>query len=248
MKLKKKLAIITGGSSGIGYAVAELFLREGAKVVITGRDQNKINIVQNKLGSNALCIKADVTQMLAMEELYRTVKSHFNQKIDILVANAGIVRPTPINETSEEIFDKILAINIKGVFLTIQKALPYLNPGASIILVSSLAAKQGIKNFSAYCASKAAVASLAKCFAAELISENIRVNSISPGVVRTPMIERLELSEDVLAQWSTSIPMKRIASVEEIATAILFLASDEARYITASDLAVDGGISGISPF
>ncbi|KTD20294.1 acetyoacetyl CoA reductase [Legionella lansingensis] len=245
MRLKNKLAIITGGNSGIGYAVAELFLREGAKIAITGRDKKKIRAAQDKWGPKALCCQTDVTELQALEIFFEKVQKHFAQGIDILVANAGISQETPLKDTTEESFNKIISINVNGVFFTVQKALPYLKKGSSIILVASLAAKQGIKNFSAYCASKAAVLSLAKCLAAELVSENIRVNSISPGVVNTPILHGLQLSEDNLKNWSASIPLKRFAKAEEIAQSMLFLASEESSYLTGADLAVDGGLSGI---
>jgi NAD(P)-dependent dehydrogenase (short-subunit alcohol dehydrogenase family) len=166
----------------------------------------------------------------------------------VVVASAGISRQTPVRETSLQQFSEVLNINVGGVYSTVREALPFLARPASIILVASLAANQGTKHFSAYCASKAAVVSLAKSFAAEFVERDIRVNSISPGVANTPIFDSLGMSETQLMQWSKVIPMKRPAEPAEIAAAILFLASDESRYMTGADLAIDGGMSGISPF
>jgi NAD(P)-dependent dehydrogenase (short-subunit alcohol dehydrogenase family) len=245
MQLKDKLAVITGGNSGIGYATAELFVKEGAKVVIAGRDLDRLKAAEKKLGSNVISVQADVTRLDALENLYKAAKQHFNQNIDIVVANAGVSWQVFLKDATEKDFDDITSANIKGVFFTVQKALPYLNSGASIVLVASLAAKQGVKTHSIYCASKAAVVSLAQSFAAELVTENIRVNSISPGLTKTPIFDNMP-AEDA-AQWTNNVPLKRMATMNEIATGILFLASDASSYMTGADLAIDGGVSGICP-
>lgn len=248
MLLDKKLAVVTGASSGIGFATAQRFVSEGARVVISGRNQEKLRQAAQTLGENALCVVADAASPADMQRLYKTAVEHFQREIDVLVANAGISGQTPVRETSLEQFTDVLNINVGGVYATVREALPSLARPASIVLVASLAANQGTKNFSAYCASKAAVVSLAKSFAAEFVELGIRVNSISPGVANTPIFDSLGMSETQLLEWAKVIPMKRPADPAEIASAVLFLATDASQYMTGADLAVDGGMSGISPF
>ncbi|KAK48743.1 short-chain dehydrogenase [Caballeronia jiangsuensis] len=248
MLLKHALAVVTGGGSGIGYAAAERFVAEGARVVISGRNAEKLQRAAEKLGENALPVVADAAIPDDMRQLYEKAVGHFKCNVDVVVANAGISRQTPVRDTSLAQFSDVLNTNVGGVYATVREALPFLARPASIILVASLAANQGTKNFSAYCASKAAVVSLAKSFAAEFVESDIRVNSISPGVANTPIFDSLGMSEAQLLEWSRVIPMKRPADPAEIAAAILFLASDASRYMTGADLAVDGGMSGISPF
>ncbi|BBU31074.1 short-chain dehydrogenase [Burkholderia sp. THE68] len=248
MLLKDALAVVTGGSSGIGLAAAERFVSEGGRVVISGRDAEKLRRAAEMLGENALPVVADAASTNDMKRLYETAVNHFQRQVNVVVANAGISRQTLVHETTLEQFSDVFYTNVGGVYVTVREALPYLARPASIILVASLAAGQGTKNFSAYCASKAAVVSLAKSFAAEFVESGIRVNSISPGVANTPIFDSLGMSEAQLLDWSNVIPMKRPAEPAEIAAAMLFLASDASRYMTGADLAVDGGMSGISPF
>ncbi|SAL50169.1 SDR family NAD(P)-dependent oxidoreductase [Caballeronia humi] len=248
MLLEHALAVVTGGSSGIGFATAERFMSEGARVVISGRNPDRLGQAAEKLGENVLGVVADATSPEDMHRLYKTAVDHFQCNVTVVVANAGVSRQTPVRETSWEQFSSVLNDNVGAVYATVRESLPFLGRPASIILVASLAANQGTKNFSAYCASKAAVVSLAKSFAAEFVEDDIRVNSISPGVANTPIFDTLGISEAQLLQWSNAIPMKRPAHPDEIAAAILFLASDASRYMTGADLAVDGGMSGISPF
>jgi NAD(P)-dependent dehydrogenase (short-subunit alcohol dehydrogenase family) len=248
MLLEHALAVVTGGSSGIGFATAERFMSEGARVVISGRNPDRLGQAAEKLGENVLGVVADATSPEDMHRLYKTAVDHFQCNVAVVVANAGVSRQTPVRETSWEQFSSVLNDNVGAVYATVRESLPFLGRPASIILVASLAANQGTKNFSAYCASKAAVVSLAKSFAAEFVEDDIRVNSISPGVANTPIFDTLGISEAQLLQWSNAIPMKRPAHPDEIAAAILFLASDASRYMTGADLAVDGGMSGISPF
>ncbi|RUR06745.1 SDR family NAD(P)-dependent oxidoreductase [Legionella sp. km772] len=210
MKLQGKLAIITGGTKGIGLAIAECFIREGAKVAFTGRDKTTVDAIQKKLGEASFGVQADVSHAKDMEHLYHAVHQHFKQNIDIIVANAGISHPTSLADAPDAVWQNILKTNIDGVIYTVQKALNSLNRGGSIILLSSVAAKHGTKKFFAYCASKAAVSSLAKSFAAELLDQKIRVNSISPGPVKTPILEGLGFSNEEIEQWA---PVKRIAEV-----------------------------------
>ncbi|BBP98901.1 oxidoreductase [Burkholderia sp. SFA1] len=248
MLLQDALAVVTGGGSGIGFATAERFVSEGARVVISGRDAEKLQRAADTLGANALPIVADAANAADMRRLYETAVAHFGRAVDVIVANAGVSRQTPVRDTSLAQFAQVFDINVGGVYVTVREALAFLARPASVILVASLAANQGTKHFSAYCASKAAVVSLAKSFAAEFVESGIRVNSISPGVAKTPIFDGLGMSEAELLQWSNVIPMKRPAEPAEIAWAILFLASDASRYMTGADLAVDGGMSGISPF
>jgi NAD(P)-dependent dehydrogenase (short-subunit alcohol dehydrogenase family) len=248
MSLHQTLAVVTGGSSGLGFAAAERFVSEGARVVISGRNEEKLQRAAEQLGDQALPVVADAASPDDMQRLFQTAVDHFQCNVNVVVANAGVSRQTPVPETSLEQFSEVLDINVGGVYATVREALPFLARPASIILVASLAANQGTKNFSAYCASKAAVVSLAKSFAAEFIEFDIRVNSISPGVANTPIFDSLGMTEADLKQWSSVIPMKRPAEPSEIAAAILFLASDASRYMTGADLAIDGGMSGISPF
>ncbi|SAK95699.1 short-chain dehydrogenase/reductase SDR [Caballeronia glebae] len=248
MLLDHKLAVVTGASTGIGFATAQRFVSEGARVVISGRDAQKLHRAAQQLGEDVLPVVADAASPADMQRLYKTAVEHFQRDVDVLVANAGISRQTPVRETSLEQFSDVLNTNVGGVYSTVREALPSLSRPASIVLVASLAANQGTKNFSAYCASKAAVVSLAKSFAAEFVELGIRVNSISPGVANTPIFDSLGMSEAQLLEWAKVIPMKRPADPAEIAAAILFLATDASRYMTGADLAVDGGMSGISPF
>lgn len=248
MLLKHALAVVTGGGSGIGFAAAERFVSEGARVVISGRNAEKLQRAAEQLGKTALPVVANAAIPDDMRRLYETAVDHFQCDVDVVVANAGVSRQTPVRDTPLEQFSDVLNVNVGGVYATVREALPFLARPASIILVASLAANQGTKNFSAYCASKAAVVSLAKSFAAEFVESDIRVNSISPGVANTPIFDSLGMTEAQLLEWSRVIPMKRPAEPAEIAAAILFLASDASRYMTGADLAIDGGMSGISPF
>ncbi|HVV68443.1 MAG TPA: glucose 1-dehydrogenase [Gammaproteobacteria bacterium] len=248
MKLKNKIALITGGSSGIGLAIAQLFLQEGAKVVITGSNRVKLEKAKEQLKGDVFAVQSDIADLNEIHDLYQQIHKHFNANLDILVANAGIVKIAPVEKVTEELFDKVMSVNLKGTYFTVQKSLPYLNSPASIILISSIAAKSGMENFSVYCASKAAIISLSQTFAAELTSKNIRVNSISPGVIRTPIFEQVDATEQDLQEWSKLIPLKRVAEPSEVASIALYLASDDSSYVTATDFTIDGGLTGISLF
>lgn len=243
MRLKDKKALITGGSEGIGLAIAQAFVKEGAKVIITGRSLSKLQKAEKAIGSGVTVIAADVTNVGELDRMYEKTGL-----LDIVVANAGASQATPLSATSEEDFDRLVSTNLKGVFFTVQRALPFLRAGSSVILLASLAGRAGTRNFSVYCATKAGVISFAQSFAAELVEKKVRVNSISPGVVRTPILESAGISESTLQTWTKAIPMHRFAQPKEIADVALFLASDESSYMTAADLAVDGGVSGICPF
>lgn len=244
-RLTGKVAVVTGGNSGIGLATAKRFREEGAKVVISGRDQKTLDEAVKTIGGEVLAVRADVAKLADLDKLYKTVSEKFG-KIDILFANAGIGKFVPISESTEQLFDEIFDINVKGVFFTIQKALPLLNDGGSIVINSSVANEVGFPGSSIYSATKAAVRSFARTLTAELVGRGIRVNVVSPGPIHTPIFQRNGLSEaqiDEIAQALVSrVPMKRFGTPEEVADTVLFLASPESSYITGVDINVDGGM------
>ena len=244
-RLTGKVAVVTGGNSGIGLATAKRFREEGAKVAISGRDQRPLDEAVKTIGGEVLAVRADVAKLADLDKLYKTVSEKFG-KIDILFANAGIGKFVPISESTEQLFDEIFDINVKGVFFTIQKALPLLNDGGSIVINSSVANEVGFPGSSIYSATKAAVRSFARTLTAELVGRGIRVNVVSPGPIHTPIFQRNGLSEaqiDEIAQALVSrVPMKRFGTPEEVADTVLFLASPESSYITGVDINVDGGM------
>ena len=239
-----KVVVITGGNSGIGLATARLFHEEGAKVAISGRDQKTLDESVKAVGPGTLAVKADVAKLEDIDKFYAQVAAKFG-KFDALFANAGIAKFAPVSATSEQLFDETFDINVKGLYFTVQKALPYLNDNASVVLNSSVVNSKGAPATSVYSASKAAVRSLARTFAAELVDRGIRVNVVSPGPIYTPILEKggmPQASIDDFAQSVTGrVPMKRFGTPDEVGRAVLFLAGSEASYITAVDLNVDGG-------
>ncbi|NDV41905.1 SDR family oxidoreductase [Flagellimonas sediminis] len=245
-KLNNKVALITGGNSGIGLATAELFAGEGAKVAITGRDENTLKDAANQIGNETLAIKADVLNLDSLDDAFQEVESKMG-KIDVLIVNAGIFKGAPLTDFSEALFDEIVDINFKGTFFTVQKALPYLNDGASIVITGSAAAEVGVENASVYSASKAAVRALARNFSADLLSRKIRVNVFSPGHVETPIHGRLGLSPEQVKglreELASGVPIKRVGTAEEMAKGYLFLASDESSFMLGAEIVVDGGWS-----
>jgi NAD(P)-dependent dehydrogenase (short-subunit alcohol dehydrogenase family) len=247
-KLEGKIAIITGGSSGIGLATAKRFVSEGAYVFITGRRQKEIDAAVSEIGKNVTGIQSDVSNLADLDKLYNTVKEQKGH-IDILFANAGIGEFAPLGEISEEQFGKIFDINVKGVLFTVQKALPLFQDGSSIILNASIAASKGLEAFSVYNASKAAVRSFARTWTVDLRHRKIRVNAISPGPIDTPAVEGLvqnkEQVEELKKNLIIAVPMSRMGSPDEVAKVVSFLASDESSYITGIDLSVDGGMAQI---
>lgn len=239
--LKNKVAIITGGSAGIGLSIARLFASEGAKVVIIGRDKVKLSKARNSIKSNAvLALNGDISQISEIDAIYKNVFSKFG-KIDILVANAGIGKTAKVASVDEDFFDSVVNVNYKGVFFTVQKAIPILNKNASVILISSVHTYMGMPNRSVYASTKAAVSQLAKNFAAELVERKIRVNSISPGFTKTTFLSMA--SNAFIKKLKEKIPLKKLAAPKEIAQVALFLASDKSSYITGTDILVDGGLS-----
>jgi len=244
-KLENKVAVITGGNSGIGLATAKLFAEQGAKVVITGRRPDVVNRAAAAIGHGAIGVPGDIAKLADLEKLYGVVHEKFG-KIDILIANAAAYAVAPLASFTEQMFDQLSNINFKGTFFTVQKALPYLRDGASVVLTSSVVAEKGVPNHSIYSATKAAVRSLARSLSAELLDRKIRVNVLTPGPVDTPVFESIastkEEVEAVKAAMSQFAPVKRIASAEELAEATLFLASDASAFMVGSELLIDGGI------
>lgn len=244
MKLLKKKAVITGGTSGIGLAIAKEFISQGAAVGVFGKSEHSKSLARDELGKHAVIKHGDVAKVTDIESVYGAMHKELGN-FDVLVVNAGIFKPTPLNLIDEEIFQEMMDINLKGAFFSVQKALPFLNNGASIILISSISAKQGLCDFSVYNASKAALLSLTKSFAAELLPQQIRVNSISPGFIRTPMQDKLNITPEIISQLESTIPFKRFGQPFEVGRAAVFLASDDSSYMTGTDLTIDGGVMNI---
>ncbi|HWW05807.1 glucose 1-dehydrogenase [Collimonas sp.] len=245
-KLAGKIAVITGGNSGIGLATAKRFVEEGAHVVITGRRQKELAEAAAFIGKNVITVESDVSNLNDLDRLYAVVKEKHGH-IDILFANAGGGTIAPLATATESHFDKIFDVNVKGLFFTVQKALPLFKDGGSIILTSSNANVLGVPAFTAYAASKAAVRSFARGWTMELKDRKIRVNSMSPGPIETQALEKAgltaEQAEQAAAQFASQVPLGRRGTPEEIASVVAFLASDESSYITGVDLAVDGGMA-----
>ena len=248
LKLQSKVALITGGNSGIGLATARLLKANGASVIIIGRNIESLEKVKNELGGDTIAIQADVSKIFDIENVIGQVKQKFG-RIDILFANAGISDCPPIKETTETFFDQIIGINIKGVFFMFTKALDILSNDASVIFTSSAAHDMGRPGDPLYSATKAAVRSMARTFAAEdeVIEKGIRVNVVSPGTIQTPLTaqETEEMTNAINEYITSSVPMKRWGQPEEVAKAVLFLASSDSSYITGGEIAVDGGLGQI---
>jgi len=253
MKLQGKKALITGGNSGIGLATAELFVREGAQVAITGRDQTTLDQALELLGPNARAYRADVTDSAARTTLFEQLAQDFG-KLDVVFANAGIAGRTVAGETDEAAFQNIIQINLVGAFLTVNSAVPLLNDGASVLFNGSVHNYLGQAGYAAYAATKGGLFSMARAIAADLAPRGIRVNVIAPGATKTPIWSRgprakqsPEEAGAAAAKVASLIPLARWGEATDIAKAALFLASDDSAYITAVELMVDGGLTG-SPF
>lgn len=241
--LENKVAIVTGGNSGIGYAAAADLAAKGAKVIITGRNKEALAKAEKEL--NVTGIVADQSDLKSIDNLVEEVKTKFG-KIDILFLNAGIAAFAPVDSASEDHYDSIMNVNVKGVYFTVQKVLPILNDGGSIIFNTSVNAHVGMPNSSVYAASKAAVLSLNKVFAVELASRKIRVNAVSPGPIETPLYGKVGLEKEEVEGLGSAlgekILLKRFGQSAEVAKTVSFLASDDASFITGSEIVVDGGL------
>lgn len=244
-KLEGKVAVVTGGNSGIGLATAKRLQEEGAKVAIAGRSKQTLDEAVKTIGNGVLAVQADVAQLADIDNLFTQVSGKLG-KIDVLFVNAGVAKFAPLADTSEGVFDEMFDINIKGAYFTIQKAIPYLNDGASVILNTSVVDSKGTAGASAYAATKAALRSLARTAAAELVGRGIRVNTVAPGPIETPIFGKTGLPKEALDEFAKDIisrvPMKRFGNPEEVAGAVAFLASQDASYITGVEINVDGGI------
>lgn len=245
-KLVGKNVLITGGNSGIGLATAKLFREHGANLAITGRDRASLEQAQMTIGGVVLVLQSDAGKFSEVEKLMSKTKEHFGH-LDVLFVNAAIANAAPFELVSEAMFDEMVAVNFKGIFFTIQKALPLLSNNASIIVTNSIANNMGSPNFSVYGACKAALRSLVKTLGLELIGRGIRINAISPGPIATPMYSRVglpnEVEQMIKAEIQNKSPIKRFGEAEEVAKVALFLASDDSSYIVGDEIVVDGGMS-----
>jgi NAD(P)-dependent dehydrogenase (short-subunit alcohol dehydrogenase family) len=237
-KLQGKVAVITGGTEGIGLAAAKLFVEEGAYVFITGRRQKQLDDAVQAIGDNVTGVQGDVSKLADLDRLYETVKAQ-GKRIDIVFANAGVGEFAALGAITEEHFDKLFNINVKGTLFTVQKALPLLNDGSSIVLTGSVASLKGTAGFWVYGATKAAIRNFVRGWTIELKDRRIRSNVLSPGPTETPLVE-LQPPE-AIARIASTIPMGRMGTAEEIAKAALFLASDDSSFVTGIELFVDGG-------
>jgi NAD(P)-dependent dehydrogenase (short-subunit alcohol dehydrogenase family) len=244
MKLNNTKSIITGGTSGIGLETASVFISEGSSVTIVGRSELSLNNATKELKRNVQTIQADVSSTIEIDKIFDQTEKG---SLDILVLNAAIAKPLPFEYVSEDNFDETVNTNIKGVFFTIQKALPYLKKNSKIIVVTSISNKMGSPNFSIYAATKAALRSLVKTLSLELISKGIRINAVSPGPIETPMYNKFNIDDaqvnQIKEQISDKAPTKRFGTTEETAKCILFLASNDSSYVVGEELVVDGGMS-----
>jgi NAD(P)-dependent dehydrogenase (short-subunit alcohol dehydrogenase family) len=237
-KLQGKVAVITGSTEGIGLSTAQLFVQEGAYVFITGRRQKQLDEAVTAIGSNVTGVQGDVAKLADLDRLYETV-AKVKGRIDIIFANAGLGEFAPLGSVSEEHFDKLFNINVKGALFTVQKGLPLLNDGGSIILTGSVASLKGTPAFGVYAASKAAIRSFVRTWTTDLKDRHIRSNVVSPGPIRTPLVSRQ--SADVIARIVSTVPMGRMGEPDEVAKAALYLASDDSSFVTGIELFVDGG-------
>jgi NAD(P)-dependent dehydrogenase (short-subunit alcohol dehydrogenase family) len=245
-KLEGKIALITGGNSGIGLATAKRFVNEGAYVFITGRREPELAAAIKEIGRNVTGVQGDVSNLADLDRLFEQIKRE-KGKLDIVFANAGVARFAPFGTITEEFFDSIFDINVKGVLFTVQKALPLLPDGASIILNASIVGSKGFSANSVYSATKAALRSFARTWTTDLKDRRIRVNAVSPGSTDTPGLNGLLASSEVgqqrLKMIANSVPLGRLGTPDEIAKAVVFLASDDSSYVTGIELFVDGGIA-----
>jgi NAD(P)-dependent dehydrogenase (short-subunit alcohol dehydrogenase family) len=237
-KLEGKTAVVTGGTEGIGLATAKLFVKEGAYVFITGRRQKELDEAVKAIGGNVSGVQGEIAKLADLDRLYEAI-SKGKRRIDVVFANAGAAEFVPFGAITEEHFDKLFDINVRGTLFTVQKALPLLNDGGSIILNGSVASVKGTGAFGVYAASKAAIRSFVRTWTTDLKDRRIRSNVVSPGPINTPLVNRQ--SADVIARIVSTIPMGRMGEPEEVAKVALFLASDDSSFVTGVELFVDGG-------
>ena len=245
-KLDGRIALVTGGNSGIGLATAKQFVNEGAYVFITGRRETELAAAVKGIGTNATGVPGDVSNLADLDRLFAQIKRE-KGRLDIVFANAGVAKFAPFGTITEEFYHSIFDINVKGLLFTVQKALPLLPDGGSIILNASIVASKGLPTNSVYAATKAAVRSFARTWTTDLKERRIRVNAVSPGSTDTPGLSQLLASTDSgqqrLKMISNTVPLGRLGTPDEIAKAVVFLASDDASYITGTELFVDGGFA-----
>jgi NAD(P)-dependent dehydrogenase (short-subunit alcohol dehydrogenase family) len=245
-KLEGKIALVTGGNSGIGLATAKQFVNEGAFVFITGRRDTELAAAVREIGSNVTGIQGDVSNLGDLDRLFAQIQRE-KGRLDIVFANAGAAKYAPLGTITEELYDSIFDTNVKGLVFTVQKALPLLPDGASIILNASVVASKGLSSNSVYSATKAAVRSFARTWTSDLKDRRIRVNAVSPGSIDTPGLSELLASSDTGAQRlkmiSSTVPLGRLGRPDEIAKAVVFLASDDSSYVAGTELFVDGGFA-----
>jgi NAD(P)-dependent dehydrogenase (short-subunit alcohol dehydrogenase family) len=245
-RLKGKIALITGGTTGIGFATAQLFQKEGAQVVVTGRNPKTVEEAQKALGPSALVVRSDASNLAETDALMKIVAETFG-RLDVLFANAGVAQLAPIGQVDESFFDRHFDLNVKGLYFTVKKCLGLLSDGGAVLLNASVASRKGFAGASIYSATKAAVRSFGRTLAAELAPRRIRVVTISPGPVATALFSKLEMPKEaadaVAAGWAAGVALKRMGQPEEIARLALFLASDEASFITGTEVFADGGLA-----
>ena len=243
-KLDGKIAVVTGGSSGMGFAAAKLFVEEGARVIITGRNQADLDAAVLAIGRNVEAVSSDISRLADIEALRARIAEQYG-RVDILFANAGTARPGPFEQVSEDEFDFGVDTNLKGTFFTVQKLVSLMPAGGSVVLNTSIQGSKGWPGFTIYAATKAAIRSLARTLTAELSARGIRVSAVAPGLIDTDLIRKVGLSDDAIEeinrQAHRQIPLARSGSADEVAKAVLFLASSDAAYVTGVELTVDGG-------
>nr|MBF0685388.1 glucose 1-dehydrogenase [Pseudomonas sp.] len=240
-RFKDKVVVITGGTEGIGLTAAKAFVAEGAHVYITGRRQERLDEVLEEIGNGAVGVQGDVSDLADLDRLYAQI-SRNHGRVDVVFANAGVSESAPAGSIEEDHFDRLFAINVKGTVFTVQKALPLMSAGGTIVLAGSGAGSKGLANLSIYSATKAAIRSLARTWTTDLKSRGIRVNVVSPGMVLTPAMQTYLQNNAGAEEWmQQTIPFGRLAQTEEIANAVLFLASPESSFVGGEELLVDGG-------
>jgi NAD(P)-dependent dehydrogenase (short-subunit alcohol dehydrogenase family) len=245
-KLDGKIALVTGGNGGIGLATAKRFVAEGAHVFITGRRESELAAAVKEIGRNVTGVQGDVSDLADLDRLFAQIKRE-KGKLDIVFANAGIAKYAPVGAITEELYDSIFSINVKGLLFTVQKALPLMPDGAAIVLNASIVASKGLPANSIYSATKAAVRSFARTWTTDLKARRIRVNAVSPGTIDTPGLNDLlassEAGQERIKMISNAVPLGRFGTPDEIAKAVVFLASDDSSYVTGTELFVDGGFA-----